>query len=140
MLDGLYQSVICFFVPYLVFAYTASNSVTGRDVSLWDFGTTVAACAITSANLYVGLHIRYWTWMVFVIIFGSTLAFHVWIAIYSQFPVFAFQNELNCESMPRDDGNTLTDWMLFVSCSDLYSTFAFWLCMALTLVVNLGPK
>ncbi|KAK4047100.1 phospholipid transporting ATPase [Microbotryomycetes sp. JL201] len=118
MFDGLYQSAVSFFVPYAVYAFCTSLSVTGRDVSLWDFGTTVAACAVTSANLYVGLHIRYWTWMAFVIIFGSTLAFHVWIAIYSQFPVFAFQNELTY----------------------LYSTFAFWLCMALTLVVNLGPK
>ncbi|KAM0786967.1 hypothetical protein ACM66B_002385 [Microbotryomycetes sp. NB124-2] len=118
MFDGLYQSAVSFFVPYAVFAFCTSLSSTGRDVSLWDFGTTVAACAVTSANLYVGLHIRYWTWMAFVIIFGSTLAFHVWIAIYSQFPVFAFQNELTY----------------------LYSTFAFWLCMALTLIVNLGPK
>ncbi|KAK4057352.1 phospholipid transporting ATPase [Microbotryomycetes sp. JL221] len=118
MFDGLYQSAVSFFIPYAAFAFCTSVSVTGRDVSLWDFGTTVAACAILSANLYVGLHIRYWTWMVFVIIIGSTLAFHIWIAIYSQFPVFAFQNELTY----------------------LYSTFAFWLCNILTLVINLGPK
>ena len=96
MADGLYQSFISFFCPYMVFSMSASHSVNGHDFSVWEFGTTVAACAVTSANLFVGLHIRYWTWMVFVIIIGSTLAFHVWIAIYSQFPVFTFENQLTC--------------------------------------------
>lgn len=100
MLDGLYQSFISFFVPYMVYSLATTLSVTGHDFSVWEFGTTVAACAVTSANLFVGLHIRYWTWMVFVIIIASTLAFHVWIAIYSQFEVFTFQNELICELLP----------------------------------------
>lgn len=101
MLDGLYQSFISFFVPYMVYSLATTLSVTGHDFSVWEFGTTVAACAVTSANLFVGLHIRYWTWMVFVIIIASTLAFHVWIAIYSQFEVFTFQNELICELLLR---------------------------------------
>lgn len=97
MFDGLYQSVICFFIPYLVFAASTSINAGGQDFSIVEFGTTVAACAVTVANLYVGLHIRYWTWMVFVIIIGSTIIFHLWIIVYSQFPVFAFKNELSCK-------------------------------------------
>lgn len=95
--DGLYQSAISFFIPYFVYAYSTTHSVDGHDFSVWEFGTAVAVCAVTAANLFVGLHIRYWTWMVFVVIIASTLAIHVWIAIYSQFPVFTFQNELVCE-------------------------------------------
>lgn len=96
MLDGLYQSAIAFGVPYFVFAWSTTHSTTGHDFALWELGTTVAACAVTAANLFVGLNIRYWTWMVFVIIIASTLAFHVWIAIYSQFETFFFQNEVVC--------------------------------------------
>ncbi|BGP19449.1 hypothetical protein JCM10213_006269 [Rhodosporidiobolus nylandii] len=118
MLDGLYQAAICFFIPYFVYAWSTTQSVSGHDFSLWEFGTTVAACAVTAANLYVGLHIRYWTWMVFVIIIGSCLVFHVWIAIYSQFPVFAFQNEVMY----------------------LYGTLNFWTCIVFTQIAAIGPK
>lgn len=96
MLDGLYQAGVCFFIPFFVFAWSTSHSVEGHDISVWEFGTTVAACAVTAANLFVGLHIRYWSWIAWVVIVGSCLAFHVWIAIYSQFPVFTFENELIC--------------------------------------------
>ncbi|GAA5886239.1 hypothetical protein JCM6882_001576 [Rhodosporidiobolus microsporus] len=118
MLDGLYQAGVCFFIPYFVYAWSTTSSVEGHDFALLEFGTTVAACAVTAANLYVGLHIRYWTWMVFVVIIVSTLAFHIWIAIYSQFPVFAFQGELVY----------------------LYSTLNFWTCMVFTQVAAIGPK
>lgn len=95
--DGLYQSVIAFYVPYLVYNYATTLSVTGHDFSQWELGTTIAACAVTLCNVFVGLHIRYWTWMVWAIIVGSTLAFHVWICIYSQFDTFTMENELICK-------------------------------------------
>ncbi|GAA5939061.1 uncharacterized protein JCM15063_004409 [Sporobolomyces koalae] len=118
MLDGLYQSIIAFFVPYLVFVWSPTHSVTGHDFSVWEFGTTVAACACTAANLFVGLHIRYWSWIVFVVIIGSILSFHVWIAIYSQFETYFYDNELTY----------------------LYGTLNFWLSILLVQVVAIGPK
>ncbi|GAA5983570.1 hypothetical protein JCM5350_004867 [Sporobolomyces pararoseus] len=118
MLDGLYQSAIAFFVPYLVFIWSPSHSVNGHDFSVWEFGTTVAACACTAANLFVGLHIRYWSWIVFVVIIGSILSFHVWIAIYSQFDTYFFNNELTY----------------------LYGTLNFWLSMLIVQIVAIGPK
>lgn len=57
MADGLYQSVIVFFIPYLVWTVGSPNSWNGRGInSLADFGTTVAVAAIFSANTYVGLN------------------------------------------------------------------------------------
>lgn len=57
MADGLYQSVIVFFIPYLVWTVGTPNSWNGRGInSLADFGTTVAVAAIFSANTYVGLN------------------------------------------------------------------------------------
>ncbi|GAA5832129.1 hypothetical protein JCM5353_008080 [Sporobolomyces roseus] len=118
MLDGLYQSGIAFFIPYLVFIWSPTHSVNGHDFSVWEFGTTVAACACTAANLFVGLHIRYWSWIVFVVIIGSILSFHVWIAIYSQFETYFFDNQLTY----------------------LYGTLNFWVSMVLVQVVAIGPK
>ena len=118
MFDGFYQSCISFFIPYLVYRSTTTQSSSGHDFSVWEFGTTVAVCAVTSANLFVGLHIRNWTWIVFVVIIGSTLAVHVWIAIYSAFESFSFQNEVIY----------------------LYSTMNFWTCLIFTQVASMGPK
>jgi len=57
MTDGLYQSCIVFFIPYLVWILGLPISFTGRDVnSLSDFGTTVAVAAIVAANTYVGIN------------------------------------------------------------------------------------
>ncbi|GAA5863156.1 hypothetical protein JCM3774_001439 [Rhodotorula dairenensis] len=118
MLDGLYQSVIAFGVPYFVFAWSTTHTTEGHSFAIWELGTTVAACAVTAANLFVGLNIRYWTWMVFVIIIGSILSFHVWIAIYSQFETFFFQNEVVY----------------------LYGTAQFWFSMILVQIIAIGPK
>jgi phospholipid-translocating ATPase len=57
MADGLYQSLVVFFIPYVALIYGFPISWTGRDVnSLADFGTTVAVAAIAAANTYVGLN------------------------------------------------------------------------------------
>lgn len=96
MFDGLYQSIISFYIPYLVYHSSTTLSGGGYDFSVWEFGTTVAVCAVTAANVYVGLHLRYWTWIAFAVFIGSTLSIHLWIVIYSQFPLFTFQNEVVC--------------------------------------------
>jgi phospholipid-translocating ATPase len=56
MLDGLYQSAVVFFIPYLVWSLGLATSWNGKGIdSLADFGTTVAVTAIFAANTYVGL-------------------------------------------------------------------------------------
>ncbi|KAK4701642.1 phospholipid-translocating ATPase, partial [Phenoliferia sp. Uapishka_3] len=139
MFDGLYQSVIAFFIPLVVFNYSTTLSVTGHDVSVWEFGTTVAACAVTLCNLFVGIHIRYWTWIVWVVIICSTLAFHVWICIYSQFTVFTFENELTCKfyALFATTRLHLHDWL---SLTDLYGTLNFWTSVFFTAIFGVGPK
>lgn len=59
MADGLYQSAVVFFIPWLVWTYGTPNSWTGKTINgLSDFGTTVAVSAIFAANTYVGLNTR----------------------------------------------------------------------------------
>lgn len=59
MFDGLYQSVVVFFVPYFAWALGPALSWNGKTIdSLADFGTTASVAAIVSANLYVGLDTR----------------------------------------------------------------------------------
>lgn len=57
MLDGLYQSGVVFFIPYLVWTFGLAVSWNGKGIdSISDFGTTVAVAAICAANTYVGLN------------------------------------------------------------------------------------
>jgi phospholipid-translocating ATPase len=57
MMDGLYQSAVIYFFPYLIWSLGLPISFNGKGVdSLADFGTTVAVAAIISANTYVGIN------------------------------------------------------------------------------------
>ena len=57
MLDGLYQSAVVFFIPYLAWSLGLVTSSNGKGIdSLADFGTTVGIAAIFAANTYVGMN------------------------------------------------------------------------------------
>jgi phospholipid-translocating ATPase len=57
MSDGLYQSAVVFFIPYLAWTLGLAVSWNGKGIdSIADFGTTVAVAAIFAANCYVGLN------------------------------------------------------------------------------------
>lgn len=57
MADGLYQSVVIFFVPYFAWAVCPAVAWNGKGIdSLADFGTAIAVAAIVTANTYVGLN------------------------------------------------------------------------------------
>ncbi|KAJ7581830.1 phospholipid-transporting ATPase 1 [Mycena floridula] len=82
--DGLYQSAVVFFIPYLVWTLSTAVSWNGKSIdSLADFGTTVAVSAILAANCYVGINTNYWTVITWVVVFGSTIIMLLWVCIYS---------------------------------------------------------
>ncbi|KAI8907072.1 phospholipid-translocating P-type ATPase [Powellomyces hirtus] len=83
--DALYQSVICFFVPYLT-----SPLDWGAD----QLGTLVALCVIATVNLGVGLSIKNWTWVVWVSIGASVGSFIVYVPLYAAFPGTSAQGML----------------------------------------------
>ncbi|KAJ6598151.1 phospholipid-transporting ATPase 1 [Mycena vulgaris] len=94
MLDGLYQSGVIFFIPYLVWTFGLAVSWNGRGIdSLADFGTTVAVAAILTANTYVGLNTNYWTALTWAVVFGSTVVMMAWIVIFSFFISVDFIDE-----------------------------------------------
>ncbi|EGN94457.1 hypothetical protein SERLA73DRAFT_96604 [Serpula lacrymans var. lacrymans S7.3] len=95
MLDGLYQSVVVFFIPYLVWTLGLAVSWNGKGIdSLSDFGTTVAVAAIFAANTYVGINTNYWTVITWIVVIGSSLVMLLWIVIYSFFETSDFNDEV----------------------------------------------
>lgn len=84
MVDGIYQSVICFFFPYLVYYKTGlvtSNGL-GLDHRYW-VGIMVTAIAVVSCNLYVLLHQYRWDWFSTLFVALSCLVLFAWTGIWS---------------------------------------------------------
>lgn len=86
MIDGVYQSVMAFFIPYLVFI---SNSfVTSNGLSVNDrvrFGAYIAHPAVLTINAYILINTYRWDWIMLLIICLSDLFVFFWTGIYSQF-------------------------------------------------------
>ncbi|KAI0354121.1 phospholipid-transporting ATPase 1 [Trametes cingulata] len=119
MLDGLYQSVVVFFIPYFVWTLDIAVSWNGKTIeSLADFGTTVSVAAIIAANTYVGINTHYWTVITWVIVVGSSVVMLVWIAIYSAFPSIDFVDEVVI----------------------LFGGVTFWASVLISVVIALGPR
>ncbi|KZT71083.1 phospholipid-translocating P-type ATPase [Daedalea quercina L-15889] len=120
MLDGLYQSVIVFFIPYLVWTLGLPASWDdGRTFeSQSDLGTTVAVAAIFAANCYVGLNTHYWTVITWVVVFGSSVIMILWIVIYSFFNTPNFNDEVII----------------------LFSEVIFWATVIMSVIISLTPR
>lgn len=86
VLDGIYQSCVCFFVTMACWQYFPVTSSDGHSMdSIWVFGTTIGAGAVIAANLYAGLAMRYWTVVVWLVQLVSILSYFVWALVYSTF-------------------------------------------------------
>ncbi|CAH1759985.1 12143_t:CDS:2 [Entrophospora sp. SA101] len=81
--DAVYQSLICFFVPYGLLQFGQSHSTGLTNNSLKDLGTVVAGAVVVTTNLYVGLNILNWSWMGFFVIGCSILSFYLWVELYA---------------------------------------------------------
>ena len=84
MLDGLYQSAVCFFLPFIVYQFgiTATGQGYGMDGQV-EFGTTVAAAAVITVTLFVGLNNSYHTSLMIAVLVISALLLYVSVCLFS---------------------------------------------------------
>lgn len=84
LFDGVYQSIICFFFPYLCYYKTGMVAKNGLalDHRYW-VGIFVAHIAVLSGNLYVLLHQYRWDWLSTLFIALSCLCIFAWTGIWS---------------------------------------------------------
>jgi phospholipid-translocating ATPase len=86
MFDGLYQSAVCFFLPYLLFYKGGFVTFSGLDLnSTREIGVFVVCGTITVVNLYILLNQQHWDWLFLLIVTLSVLSVWTWTGIYSQF-------------------------------------------------------
>lgn len=118
MLDGTYQSIVSFWVPYFVYFNSTTASVTGRDTSIWEFGATVACGTVFAANNLIGINTRYFPWFIAIVLTLSSTLVLVWTALYSGLADFYFK-----------------DVVLYT-----FSTIEFWASFILVQVLSLLPR
>ncbi|PLW29555.1 hypothetical protein PCASD_15964 [Puccinia coronata f. sp. avenae] len=118
MLDGTYQSIVSFWIPYFVYFHSTTVSVTGRDVSIWEFGVTVACGAVFAANNLIAINTRYFPMFIIIVLTLSSTLVLVWTALYSALSAFYFK-----------------DVVLYT-----FSTIEFWASFILVQVLSLLPR
>ncbi|XP_040904445.1 phospholipid-transporting ATPase VB isoform X2 [Toxotes jaculatrix] len=75
VLDAFYQSLVCFFIPYL--AYQDS------DVDIFTFGTPLNTISLFTILLHLSIEIKAWTVVHWVIMLGSVVLYFVVTLVYS---------------------------------------------------------
>ena len=110
MLDGIYQSVICFFMPYLLFASATFVTVDGRNINdNKRIGVFVACTAIAVVNTYILLNTYRWDWLMLLLVAFSILLIFFWTGVYT-----AFSSSLQFYKAAPEVYGTLTFWTLFL--------------------------
>lgn len=120
MVDGIYQSIMCFFMTYLVYYLGGFTSPTGRELNGREqMGVYVACAAIVVVNTYILINQYRWDWLFVLIIVVSTLLVFLWTAVYSQF---------------KSVGS------FYGAAGQVFGALSFWATMCLTVIVCLLPR
>lgn len=91
--DAIFQSVVCFFFPYMLLIGGPIDPQ-GRDQhSVYEFGTIVASIAVFVANFIVMFSLYSFTWIQVLVISLSIMAFYAFVCIYAQFNTFIFAGQ-----------------------------------------------
>lgn len=84
MIDGVYQSVLCFFIPYLTLVRTSSGAMNGLDVaSRLQLGAYIAHPTVLTINLYILINTYRWDWLMLLVVSLSDLFVFFWTGVYS---------------------------------------------------------
>lgn len=118
--DGIYQSAICYFMGYLLFAPATFETENGRGVADRSrMGVYIACATITVVNAYILLNLYRWDWLTTLIIAISTLLIFFWTGVYSSF-----------------EGS----FQFYKSGAEVYGTLTFWALLLLIVMICLLPR
>lgn len=121
MADGLYQSVVCYFLPY-VLLYAPANFLTenGRDIAeRARMGVLIGSCAVLASNTYILLNTYRWDWFTGLIHVISNLLIFMWTGVYSSFTASG---------------------TFFHAASEVYGALTYWVAVLLTVTICLLPR
>ncbi|KAJ5945937.1 hypothetical protein N7454_002776 [Penicillium verhagenii] len=120
MSDGLYQSVISFFMPCMLYKVANFASETGRDIADRErMGILVATCAVLSSNIYIMMNTYRWDWFTCLINAISTLLIFFWTGIYTSFTASG---------------------QFYKGAAEVYGALSFWVILLVTVMIALLPR
>ncbi|KAF2083432.1 P-type ATPase-like protein [Saccharata proteae CBS 121410] len=120
MIDGLYQSLIVFFMIYLLFAPATFNTENGLTVNDDKrIGIYIATAAVVVVNIYILMNTYRWDWLMLLIVGISILLIWTWTGIYTSFTAgFTF----------------------YKAGAQTYGQLSFWACCLLAAVICILPR
>lgn len=120
MADGLYQSVVIFFVAYLLFRSGIFVTANGQGLDDRErFGTFIAPAAIFVINTYILLNTYRWDWLMALLVVISILLVWTWTGIYSSF--------------------VSADYF-YKAAAQVFGEATFWAVTGLSIVISLLPR
>ena len=120
MIDGLYQSVICFFMAYCLFY--RGNAVTDNGLNIDDrerFGIYVGPAAVIAINAYILLNTYRWDWLMVLLVSISILLVWFWTGVYSAFKSSEY---------------------FYESAAQVFAQPTFWAVTSLSVILSLMPR
>lgn len=120
MIDGVYQSIIVFFMGYLLFAPANFVPVNGLNIDDTSrMGVFVATAAVIVVNLYVLNNTYRWDWLTLLIVFISIMLIWFWTGVYTSFTA---------------------GYTFYGAAAQVYGALSFWAFLLLTVVMCLLPR
>ena len=120
MVDGLYQSVICFYFTYLLFQPATFISENGRGIGDYKrMGVYIANPAVFVVNVYILLNMYRWDWFMVLITSISILLVWFWTGVYTAFT---------------------SGFTFYEAAPQVYGQLSFWATALLTAVLCLLPR
>ncbi|KAK5954495.1 phospholipid transporting ATPase [Knufia fluminis] len=120
MVDGIYQSAICYFMGHLLFAPATFETESGRGVADRSrMGVYIACADIVVVNAYILLNLHRWDWLTVLVTVISTLLIFFWTGVYSSF-----------------EGS----FQFYKSGAEVYGSLSFWVLLLLTVMICLLPR
>jgi len=120
MSDGIYQSLIAFFMVYLLISGSAFVTVNGRSIEERQrIGIFVAISVVIINNLYILMNSYRWDWLIVLVVVISDLLIFAWTGLYTLFT---------------------TAFNIYKAGSELFAQLTFWAVMILIIFIALIPR
>lgn len=120
MLDGIYQSIMCFFIPYLTIINTTMPSKDGLDVSdRLRLGCYILHPAVITINLYILINTYRWDWLMILSVVLSDLFIFFWTGVFT---------------------STVDSGVFYQAAPQVYAQATFWAVFFITPVICIFPR
>lgn len=120
MADGVYQSVMAFYIPYLAVSGSVFVTMNGLDVAdRVRLGAYIAHPAVITINLYILINTYRWDWLMLLIVALSDLFVFFWTGVYT---------------------STTYSMFMYRAAPQIYGQLSFWLVFLITPVVCIFPR